>query len=1292
MVLRTRVGCLALGLLASIAELQVDETHLLTVAEAHAQFSPDGRKRARSPAPRRAPAAPSGDRGSQPSASSHAERPSETSRFPDGLYASLLENPGEPRLLMKLIEAARALDPELTELTKRLEAETQRSDKGRAYSAMIALGRLELARGSREGARRWYEKAEAAAPERIHAYVALAELGSETDALTALETALPRVTGPDRIQLVLRLRALSLASGDDVRTSRFQAELARLDPKRAVELGELYLERGEGPKAVRAFQEAQAHVRGAGDSARLWLGLGRAHLATEQLELAAVDLAQARSLGARDETISREAALLEIEVAKARGQLTELARRELGTSRDWRVLSRLAAAFEESGDQTGAREVHLRLLSRAPAQAEVWRGYAEFLARLGELREARSAYRTLLTLASYDLQAWTRVLELSALLGEMDRYQEDLEMALSRVSRVEDKLAILDLCLTSVASSVCGQLEKKLVAQSRERALLFELGRRLFLAGDSALARDAWLKGRGASANGEVWSEYGDLLLDHEIVDEGLAAHDRARALSPSDAKIRRARALGLERTLTVGDPARQAERRASALSAWLELARDSSLVSRDREEAARHVVRLWRRMATIEAETERLRERYEAAPSDRINADLYLAALALLGRSEEEKQVLEALARSAPFDPALRSRLLGPREGEGQSAVEGSFDMLAVVERTALERTLRETATTALTRGQYGEALGALDQLKELRARDVTVLLLRAEALERLGRRSEAGENVEAALRLEPRNSAVLMRKAELLVQEGRTREAAQLYLRVIRNSKGPDELALATDALILLRAKEGASDVSVLLAIEEPTVQALSSRPGHPGYRALLLSLYDSLFAPSNFPQERVAQEVEDGLAGARERAKMPLLSILRSGSEPEQAHAARLLVWIGGPASGRALLDYALSGAPDDLVCPVLETLGAKGDEDTLRAIVSALEHEEDWAPRLVMSLAFALARSSSSELTPALVSLTRSPSAQVQTLAWLGLGARHWKGPAPVGSSPRAPLAQASQRLALALASGPPDELNSSPALVRGAALLARSLRAKAMNITPEEDPALRASLAEELTDSDPLLRSAAARGLAVWGGDPFGPWLPETLCSPNVNLEDWVGEVITRSEGLERIQWSSLGPELTRVFSARLRGSKAEQAGALALLSESGNAAGGPIPAEVRLSLSRELVPELDDLLVSGEVAIRAEVLSILPFPSPKRRAARAALKEMLLGQSTELARLAAELIVKQGDRESIAWLDEFWSKTSSWSLRSSLLRSVRALPAPSPELRDFLRRAERDEARPPREP
>lgn len=1187
----------------------------------------------------------------------------------------MLRGPRDSVVLKKLVETLRDQDPTLKELTERLERDLRGSDLDRRYAAELLSGRLEWMKGDKESAQVWFEKAKASAPERLDAYVLLADLDPAA-ARSLLEGARTTVRPTERVELLTRLRELALAGGDDAGAAGYQRELTIAEPREAWSLGDSYRDRGAFKQAEAAYEAALLEVGEPEIVARLRLRLAAISLELGEAQRARVELERARSLGLSDPEIERELVRLEIERARSERQLEALAQTYCAEKSDLPTLGYLARALEADGLSSQALVCHRRATALAPADVELARGFAEFLERAGDLRGAREAHQTVLRLSPSDLLASVRVLELMGALGERERLEQEFQRALARVGGADEKLSIVDLCLSSLDGPACERLEKSLLQKTQDRGVLYELGSRRYLAGDRAIAREAWLKARGPNPDGPALSRYADVLIDHELIEEGLLAHDQARARAQGDPKVLRARALALSRTMTLERPL-ETERRALAVAAWLELALDDKLRGNERAEAARHVVRLWSRAQSLEGETERLREQYESGRADRARAELFLEALEALGQREEADRVLTALARKSPFDPSLEARKARSRGGGRDGA--GALASSPAPESEATTLRLRDVAKNSLLRGKMVEALEASEGLVRAAPRDVSALLLRAEALEGLGRAREALESVEMAFRLEPRRPAVLLKKAALLLQEGRVREAAQLYLNVLGVSKSPEEFAAASDALLLLRTKAGPDATQILLAVEEQAVRAFAARPDHPGYRALILALYESLFPPEAVAESNTLAHLQV----VRGRARLPLLTILARGTDEERARAAGILARVGGTESVRSLLDYALSGAPHDVTCPLIERIGSSGDEEALSALIEVLKESESYAPRLRISLALGLAKASDPRTTRALLQVRSSNVPAVETIAWLALAAR---GEALPSSSPL-PLAAIS-RASRFLALGPTGGFHGRDEvpLVRAAHLVGRALAEarERSSASPGESVSapmlsaeLRKAIAGAAVDSEALLQKAAHRALGVALGEPFGPWLPESLCDGSMDLEAWALELVSRQTEIPAGGFELVRGELATVLRARLIDDTPLREVALRRLSRKFEGYSG-WPDELKRRLAHELKAELEPLTMSPKASLRSAALDALPFPTSELPVARKALQEMLSDPSLELATRAARRIVEEGDAESRAWLRRALSERRSWAFQKRVAEMIRDKSPSDPELARLL--------------
>src|SRR5262249_37015540 len=144
----------------------------------------------------------------------------------------------------------------------------------------------------------------------------------------------------------------------------------------------------------------------------------------------------------------------------------------------------------------------------------------------------------------------------------------------------------------------------------------------------------------------------GDVLIDHDLVKEGLDALAEAARLEPDKARTLRAHALGLERA--AGGQSSTESRRIyldQALALWEKLLQTGTTPPDLAREARQHVVTLWGLRGQSGQRMNGLAKRFGASPPD-LQAGRLLAEAALRARRySDAERTLRKLAELAPGD-----------------------------------------------------------------------------------------------------------------------------------------------------------------------------------------------------------------------------------------------------------------------------------------------------------------------------------------------------------------------------------------------------------------------------------------------------------------------------------------------------------------------------------------------------------------------------------------------------------------------------------------------------------------
>ncbi|HSY39301.1 MAG TPA: hypothetical protein VLA79_07220, partial [Polyangia bacterium] len=622
---------------------------------------------------------------------------------------ALRDRPDDDALARRLVQLAGR--EQTAGLRERFRA---RAAAATSYAPIAAYAQLLLALRDAPAAARAFGEALRLSPEAPAALAgrarALAISGS-SEAVAAYEAALKREVRPParrrliEAELALLPSELPGASPTDAgrpdpeQVVRLRHELADLAPdsdRAAEQLAEALARAGRPGEAAAVLEQRVApdHLR-----AKLSLVLRAARLrladrdASEAARAAETLAALLREIP-RGATESRRAAwTCAREVARARGTLGALAQEmaEAPGSVEWDLLSQVR---EELGDLEGALAATQKAAALAPRDAALGDRLLRLLDRLGRDEDAGVAAQEL-------TRRFPSEIRFSLALGERQWRHGDHAAADATFDRALGRFSRAPTALQTLAETAArrGDDKRALAAWTRlvrldptSEVAIVGLGEAQFQAGKRDDARRTWATVRKRSASpAKGHLRLGELLFDHELLNDALEEAQRAEAADAADAAPHRLLAQIDERQRKLDD----------AVVEWrrvLTLAHDPlPEASGLRREARTRLLALLGRQGRgkLDAEVHRLREQASAHPDDTETAMFLAEAEQRLGDAPAAMVTLRAIAARGAVATDRRAR---------EAGVEAGF---------ALVRLLKQS-------GQLAEAaaqLGSLARLTPARA-----------------------------------------------------------------------------------------------------------------------------------------------------------------------------------------------------------------------------------------------------------------------------------------------------------------------------------------------------------------------------------------------------------------------------------------------------------------------------------------------------------------------------------------------------------------------------------------------
>lgn len=1297
---------------------------MLGATSARAQFNPHGRQKKppagsiqpRAPVTPRSPrtsAAPAATRPTAPAPNS-APQPSDDAVARLALIARyralVLEKPGEPLPLQRLTElslqATGSLDALVREFTEMASAPGPRR-----YAATLALAALLEHSGQVAEAALAYARASELEPIRPEAYREAGRLALSRGDREAAEKewarALPLTRGMDRDFVLRALRSSSLDRDDLVDARQYQEQLAQAGSGQihvAAELGRELLARGKASEAASELERVVGKNRGDVRALPpLLRDLGRAELASGQLDRATLTLARAARLAAGQPGLQREIDMARAEVARKRGLLTEFVKNLASEATTGPRLRLVGQLHEELGNTDEAVSSYRRALAKSSNDVDSRLDLVRLLEVGGQLEAAELEYRTLVRNAPSDLPLTFRYMEALLARGRREQALAEFDRVEPSVSDVDSRLLLIDFAERieepARASRLLARLDQAALSDPRH---LVELGGRYYREGKSDKAREIWKRlatlaaHRPTAERARLLVLYGEVLLDHEETQAGLAALEQAAQLAADDPKVQRSLALGLERAASQDSGPGRARSSGRALALWLAFLAKTGGSELERIEARRHVVRLWQQSDRLALELPTLRKRLAATPPDLEAGRLLVEAESKLGLNRQAEDSLGRILRVVPGDKQSLETLMALLESTGRGAAALDVgERLVVVDPNHARAHLAHAMRLASKLRLDERALGYAERNVALGPQDASAQAELAELYRLQGKYQQARAALERALSLEPAMEPALLALAELCVLAGDEARASALLLRLVARSTDEARIGRAVQKALALAAADGRTGAGPLTELDELLLRLSIQRPTRPLYRSLLLEVYDAerqalervLVSDSTDARELAKLD----LARLGRRALTPLLAILMGPRLEEHRVALSLLAWAPSAASSQALIGYAKSAAPEALRVRALLGVSHVDRPETLQALESLLDGQSAWGGRVVQAAARLLAQQNLELARPALSKALDSRDPVVQSYALLGLAelgdertrARsdeklRRRVEAILADETRGAVTRAAAALCLGSLSGSSSSLQASTGDTEPL-VAAAALRGWARLDSPDRTAALSQALVRGLVDGERDTRRAAATSAALFFGTPADKKVAsspvasrgrEPSLDPRVDVENWLFVELPARARLHAL----VALEASYIEFGRLVLETSDR-GTRSLLERLGS--GGDHPTlsplddalgEVEPELATiaratvvrvhaALTPEITALATSADAQTRALALGLLVTPGHAFPGDDATWRAALFGDA-EGPRVAA--IERLGQAASVAattLLAELSQKSPDWGTR-----------------------------------
>ncbi|HVU05745.1 MAG TPA: tetratricopeptide repeat protein [Polyangiaceae bacterium] len=979
---------------------------------ASADFDPRGRGHGRKPHPSapasRPNAGPSVPAPARPAPSAE-KSPGEGSEKSDALIARymglVIARPGEPFPLERLVELYRERDGNADELVQDLSKRAEKSGPEH-LAALVALAGVLRADGKLDVAIGAYERAMKEAPSDPVPVLALGRLlverGDKEGARRRFEQALPNVRADaDREQLLRTLVGLALDLSDFDAAKRYQEELV----KRAkgsffarAELGRELLTRGDYARAEAEYREVVKAA--AGDNRALspaLRDLGKALEKEGKHEEAIEVLNRALATAGGQSGLRREILDVLVDVHRGTGGVAALVGLlEKERPDDFERLSLLASLYEETGRVAEALTTYERALARKDDIATRLR-VVQLLEVAGRLDDAVKQYGKLVAAAPHDPEIVFRLAQ--TLIERGDRPE-----ALAAVAKLEARSAGDEEILTALVDfyEKIGEseraekiLDRLASAGGTDPRHLVELGDHYYQKGDTKRALEIWERIRSVVPDrAKGLHALGEVLLEHDMPDAALQALRHAVELAPKEVRYQKALALALERTGTNATDAHRKDQYEAARKIWESILEKAGTDRAAAREARQHIVTLWGLGGHLKDRARPLERRLAASPPDVEAGRLLAEVYARLRQPADAERVLRIVVSRELGDEeaylGLERALVSQRKlAEAITVLE---KLVAIDTRRAREYYQR-MAGYAAELYRDDDAIRYASKAVDLNPDDAAGHQKLGEMYRRRQDVPHAIAELRRALAKNDRLFPVYFDLAELLLTRGEVSEADLLLRRVMRAATDDDLVARATRLAMQVNLGRG-----TLESLERELLPVALGNPMRPIYRRLLVEIYDSLAfslvheASGADPERRAA--ARESLKRIGERAVKPLLDALGDDRLAQQRTAVELLSRIQNASAAPALVAFATGKAEADLRTRAMIAVAALSDPGILPRLRSVIapsgDVRVDETDSVAIAAAWGVARMRNPKARPLLLEMLRSDAPSVRALAAVGLG--------------------------------------------------------------------------------------------------------------------------------------------------------------------------------------------------------------------------------------------------------------------------------------------------------------